>query len=236
MAVQYNSGSIATDGLVILVDPASVLSYAGSGTTLSNRVTGGINGTLDNGAAFTQSDGASYITTDGTNDLIRFVENAAYRFSGTDPFTIDAWIYPLAVGGYLRLINRESYIGGSLRDGYTTWFNLSGGTYYVGFERFGSGTSSGGSIAISNPIGKWNHCVFAYSGTQTKIYMGGVLLVTQSSTVSITNTNESLAFGGAISYGVYSNNRFGQIKVYNRELSATEVYHNYIALRGRYES
>ena len=234
MAVQYNAGSIATDGLVILIDPGSPRSYNGSGVTMTNLTGNGLNGTLTNGPTYTYDNAGSYITTDGTNDRIQFPDSSQYKFLGTSPFTFDLWIYPLAVGGYQRILNRESNPGG-LRDGYTSWFHTSGGLYYIGFERFGSNVSSGFSPNISNPIGRWHNFSFVYNGTTLTLYQAGLQITAATSSPSITNTTELLTFGGAITYGSYSNNRFGQIKVYNRGLSATEVYSNYRALRGRYE-
>jgi hypothetical protein len=233
MAVQYNAGTIATDGLVILIDPGSEQSYNGSGVTMTNRTGNGLNGTLTNSPTYTYANAGSYITTDGSNDRIQFPDSSQYQFLGTSPFTIDLWIYPLAVGGYQRILNRESNPG-SLRDGYTAWFLVSTGVYYIGFERFGANVNGGISTTISNPIGLWSNYSFVYNGTTLIIYLNGLQIAAATSSPSITNTTELLTFGGAITYGSYSNNRFGQIKVYNRGLSATEVYNNYTAIRGRY--
>ena len=233
MAVQYNAGSIATDGLVILIDPGSPRSYNGSGVTMTNLTGNELNGTLTNGPTYTYANAGSYITTDGTNDRIQFPDSSQYQFLGTSPFTFDLWIYPLAVGGYQRILNRESNPGG-LRDGYTSWFNTSGGLYYIGFERFGANVNGGVSTTISNPIGLWSNYSFVYNGTTLTIYLNGLQITSATSSLSITNTTELLTFGGAITYGSYSNNRFGQIKVYNRALSVNEVYNNYMNLRMRY--
>ena len=226
-------GTVVTDGLIVAVDPASLLSYPGSGTAITNLVNSSLSGTLVNGPIFTSAGGGSYITTDGTNDHIRFDENAAYRFLGTSAFSLDLWVYPLAVGTFTRLINRESNPGG-LRDGYTTWFDNSTGTHFIGFERYGSNSPSGTSVSIPNPTGKWNHCVFSYDGTTTRIYLNNILVSSGGSSVSITNTTESLAVGGAITYGSYSNYRLGSFKVYNIGLSAQQVTQNFNSLRGRY--
>lgn len=228
-------GTVITDGLVVAIDPASRLSYPGSGTTITNQVNSSLNGTLTNGPTFTSSGASSYITTDGTNDYITFGNNTAFQFTGTSSFSLDVWVYPLAVGNYTRLINRESTVGG-LRDGYNAWFHNASGTYYLGFERFALGVADPPSPIISNPIGAWHHCVFTYDGSRNRTYYDGVLIATGGTTVvSTTNTTAILALGGAVEYGGnFSNTRFGPFKVYNTVLSAAQVTQNYNALRGRY--
>lgn len=227
-------GTVVSDGLVVAIDPASRLSYPGSGTTITNQVNSSLNGTLTNGPTFTSSGAASYITTDGTNDYIGFGDNAAFRFTGTTSFSLDLWVYPLAVGNFTRVINKESLVS-TLRDGYTTWFHTASGTYYIGFERFSAGAQNGASTVIPNPIGAWHHCVFTYDGTRNRIYYDGVFVGQSGTTViSITNTTEPLAVSGAVSYASYSNNRLGAFKVYNIALTAAQVTQNYNALRGRY--
>ena len=102
------------------------------------------------------------------------------------------------------------------------------------------------SWSISSQIsqGAWYQAVVVRSGTVFTPYLNGVPLGTgYSRTASGTgiNTANTIFLGGvnkvlagAGSYTYYAKNTVGNMKMYNRALTATEVTQNFNALRGRF--
>lgn len=84
----------------------------------------------------------------------------------------------------------------------------------------------------------WAHIVGTYTSGAKRLYINGVQVASNAATGTIaTNANGCSigaygGFNGAHSY--YYNGSIGNVKVYNRALSATEVAQNFNALRGRY--
>ena len=103
-----HSPSIISDGLIFYLDAANRRSYSGSGLT-ANGLVGGIGGTLVNGTGFSSTNNGSFFF-DGTNDYIE-VSNSNLLTFGTNPFTIDFWLYSTYVhsGGALYRTILSSY-------------------------------------------------------------------------------------------------------------------------------
>lgn len=76
-----------TTGLVGYFDPA--ISYSGSGTTVTNLVSGGTNGTLVNGPTYSAVNGGVFVL-DGSNDYIDVpinLSSGAYTIMGASRYT-----------------------------------------------------------------------------------------------------------------------------------------------------
>lgn len=86
--------------------------------------------------------------------------------------------------------------------------------------------------------GRWAQVVATFTSGYQAVYVNGVLAASNTLAGTIaTNTNGCSigvygGFNGARSY--YFNGSIGNVKVYNRALSAAEVSQNFAALRGRY--
>lgn len=73
MAIFYNP-RIVTDGLVLALDAGNIKSYLGSGTTWTDLIRQGNNGTLLNGVGFDEGNLGS-LTFDGTNQQVSFANS-----------------------------------------------------------------------------------------------------------------------------------------------------------------
>jgi hypothetical protein len=80
----------------------------------------------------------------------------------------------------------------------------------------------------------WYHVSVTYNNGSPKIYINGVLDASSSQTL----TPASSYYGndiGRLGFGMqYFNGRIGDVEVYNRALSPSEVYQNFNALKNRY--
>lgn len=105
----------------------------------------------------------------------------------------------------------------------------------------GGGHTNGPVINISNFFStEWVHVAVSWNHTtsETSIYKNGILQRTDSWTAPSTNQNRTnnIYLGGAIytwNTG-YWNGNIALFKVYNRSISANEVWRNFNALRGRF--
>jgi hypothetical protein len=68
---------LVTDNLVLCLDAADRNSYLGSGTTWTNLISGGSNGTLLNGVGYSSSNGGSLVF-DGINDYVQLTSANFY--------------------------------------------------------------------------------------------------------------------------------------------------------------
>jgi hypothetical protein len=151
---------------------------------------------------------------------------------------LEAWVYPTrnpGVNNWTGIFDREDSSIGS-RDGYNLYFLGSGGsqTYFTA-ERFTAGTAVSTSITLDQSISvnNWHHLVVTYNGTTLSLYRNGSLVGTPAtSTGNITNTSKSLTLG--VRGGNYFGGRISNTKIYNRELTVSEIQQNFNALRGRF--
>jgi hypothetical protein len=98
-------------------------------------------------------------------------------------------------------------------------------------------------MGTTNLVGnRWYHFVHTYDGSTQKLYLNGVLMTTgsQSGTIQYDANNTRVLIGADDNSGYNSGasyphlGKMGQVRIYNRGLSATEVLRNYNAQRKRY--
>jgi len=215
----------ATDGLALNFDVGNIRSYSGSGITV-NGLVGGIGFTLTNGVGFGTS-GTNYFTFDGVDDNI--------------PFSIPNVSTTISVEMWARI---KSFSNGMPFgfDRYDVWANSG----RLGFNTAASDIYGLTSTQVTNLglLNQWKHYVFEMrsdvSYSNNKIYINGqnqsLSQVAGTENASLRGFNSG---NGRISSWLFSDVFFiamdlAQFQVYNRALTATEVFQNYNATKGRY--
>lgn len=225
MALIHGPNTV-TSGLILSLDAGNIKSYPGSGTTWTDLSGNGYNGTLTDGPTFSNTRGGG-IVFDGTNDFVDTTLTGTMNdltvecwFNGTKTARNHLWNFGNS--------STESPPGNNLNcdfnDSYDLWIYWNGsGTNRVRYNITGSFTDS------TN-----RSLVFTHTGSTNKVYSNGVeLSITESGgtqTFSGVNAAGSFNLGGGFFFG-------GTIflaKVYNRALTAAEVWQNFNAVRGRY--
>ena len=235
--------SIIVDGLVINIDAANRASYPKTGTTWTDTINGN-NGTLTNGPAFNSANGGS-IDFDGNDDhVVTSINQTSFDFN-THTFSI--WVkvnsddsfepFGFAMTGaattYRFLLNRDSSGGG----------NSPG---RVGF--FGRGTGGDSTIFSFefNPSvndGNWHNIVLVFSSMLNKnvtAYYDGApfsISITRTGSPNMGTTSFPAFIGAVNKQGSILNpldGNIANIQIYNSVLSASEVLHNYNALKDRF--
>ena len=220
-----NRNSIVTDGLVFYVDAGNEDSYAGSGGTWSDLV-GGNDGTFSATSTTDSANGGS-IVFDGVDDYYRYdVDWTSYN-----DITAIAWIkkssYSSGWETYFSYASEEGGLTkgwGIRRSGYTTRYQLWGGTDNTGIQlyvndvlnNYGTGTTRTTDYNV-NILNEWQQISITAQGV-TNFQYNRLGLGARNDTFS----------------GSYSNSQISNFKVYNRVLTAQEITQNYNALKNRF--
>ena len=209
----------ATDGLVVHLDAANTRSYPGSGNTVYDLSGSGNTSALTNGPTYLSSNLGAFVL-DGSNDYI-LVNSQANILSKT-AYTKIAYIY---ISNFSTVNN---IISGGFSGQHAFWMF---GTDKLNAGHNGAWNTVVGATSLS--LNTWYFAAVTYSNsTGWKLYLNGREDGTSADTTTFTGNQE-------ISIGSYStaNNftgRIASVQVYNRALTATEIFQNYHATKGRY--
>lgn len=218
----YHQAPIVTSGMVLSIDAGNLVSYS-PGTTAVYSLVGTYTGTLVNGTSYTAASSGGWVF-DGTDDKI----NTNLTGAVTD-LTVECW--------YLGTKGTRNHLWdfGLQGDSTNLNFNFNDSGYDLWVYWNGSGTNRVRyNISGSFTDGTIKHIVFTHTGSTNKTYLNGVeLTITESGgTQTFTNVNGSSYFrlGGDV---IFAGNIY-MARVYNRALSATEIYSNFVAQKYRY--
>jgi hypothetical protein len=202
-----------------------------------------VNGTRSNTEAVVDLTGNNTITAssltyasdgtfsfNGTSNLLVFPENSLMN---TNSPTVEVWIKTAALS----------------QNGF--WFEK--GTVNSSYSLFQEGTNiiwrtvNSGSPPYDNlyvatasylSTSSWAHIVGTYTTGNKRLYINGMQVAnnTVSGTIATNANGCSIGVYGGFSgsRGYWYNGNIGNVKVYNRALSAAEVQQNFEATRGRY--
>jgi hypothetical protein len=223
-----------TDGLVLHLDAGNTKSYPGSGTAW-NDLSGRNNHATMYGTAPFETDVSrcfNFATATGTgaSDC-----NMGFYFSGgnmvptTGSFTFECWIKNPPASGQTGMFSNA---GGG--DGYRFGVGYDGVYYLVGpnYTEGGIGWTSGTLVATNwyHIVTTWDrtgaYVVNAYKNGRYENY--GSMPTTQTA-----STNASPGIVRSQCCGIYTG-KIGAFKVYNRLLSASEIFQNFNATKGRF--
>ena len=221
------------------ITSGSFLYYDGgtySGTTWTDLSGNSNNGTLTNGPTYNSNNGG-YFDFDGTNDEV----TTATSFTNPNSYTVTAWFKTSTnfSGGGKKIIGFENNQTGT---GTSGWDRM----IYVGSDNklyFGhyDGSVRVASSTITVNDGVWRHAAMTYGGESTtmRLYLNGVSNATKAA-------NGPQNYTGWWRIGAYKASSWtngsdgyftgsiGQVIVYHKALTATEISDNYEVTRQRF--
>ena len=236
-----NARADITNGLVLYLNLDE-----GVGTTVSDSSGLGNNGTIVNivgSAVWTSGWVAGGLSVNSpipaNTNYISIPDAASLNFTNQNTFTVAAWV---------KMPNTQLAGAGVIAKG-----TGGGGEQYdldVNAQRYrlvvrnaaGTATTLSTSVAPANNV--WQHVVAVYDGTNTvsktiRLYLNGVqnAAVTNANLTSLRFSSNPVAIGArqgsTTVYGlVTTNTTFDEVRLYNRPLSASDVYELY-ASNGR---
>ena len=208
-----------TDGLVLHLDAGNTRSYPGSGNTVYDLSGFGNTSALTNGPTYNSSNLGAFVL-DGSNDYI-LVNSQANILSKT-AYTKIAYIY---ISNFSTVNN---IISGGFSGQHAFWMF---GTDKLNAGHNGAWNTVVGATSLS--LNTWYFAAVTYSdSTGWKLYLNGREDGTSATTTTFTGNQEIVI--GAYSSGNNFTGRISNIQVYNRALTATEIFQNYHATKGRY--
>jgi len=225
MAVQYASGKIVTNGLVLALDAADKNSYPGSGTTWTDLSGNNNSGSLINSPTFNSANGGSIVFNNGSSQYLTTSYNIEAATSNNLQ-TFCSWLYGTS--------NNNSFFGSSASS--TGQFHLiltfSSGQLQFGGSYFGGiGGESVVNVAVS-ANSTWNcGCVVKTAAQTFDVYFNGSKVITGATRLA--NASSTFSFGRWWNTQ-YVPARIASAQVYNRALSSTEVLQNYNAQKSRF--
>lgn len=221
--------NIVRNGLIFYSDAGNFKSYIGSGTNLIDLTTNKKNGTLTNGVTYSSSNGGSLVFSSVSSQYVSITGPIS---TATSNISMSAWFRTtnttlsqmifyngsdLNGNGYGFSINNESTSNGRIRMlyGNVAWidtaYTVSANTWYYGTMNIMSNGSN-------------------------EFYINGAKVYTGVSQTRYTPTLRADLgrndFSGT--YARFLNGNIASAQFYNKSLTATEVFQNYNALKGRF--
>ena len=220
MGISAGPNSIS-DSLAFHIDPANPRSYAGVGTVIYDLSGNGKTSYFTNGALY-QNYQKGVVLVDGNNDYI-----STPIFNLTSPVTVSAWVKNVAVDGIVMG-------AGGPGIGYANGEIL---LYFIGKSIYIQGANSGGKYYQFPQLNlnEWVHLTMTRDvGNNMRVYLNGI--GSTSNPQSHSNTIQMNQIGRYSSFTNQYNAKgsIGEVRIYNRALSASEVLQNYNASRKKY--
>jgi hypothetical protein len=227
----YGGPDIVTDGLVFDMDFGSSKCYTGSGTACNDISTSNLSGELVNSPPYSSSINNKFFSFNGaTNSRLIRVPNSTLLDTQTP--SVEVWIKTneTSQSGFWfekGVVNSQYSL---FQESNTIYWRQNFGT----FNQLITTTTVSAGINTSS----WFQVVGTFITGSRKLYVNGILKNSDSQTGTIATNNGGMsigAYGGyAGSRGYYYNGDIAIVRVYNKELSASEVLTNYNSLKGRF--
>lgn len=226
---------VTTEGLVLCMDVSLVSSYPKGDVTWYGISENNYSVNLRNSPTFTNN---SYLSFDGVNDYGVFNSEYSFTTGGGTDYTFEIWFKMRTLPTAQYGANGHIW-GGENGNDVVMYLNpvsggVSKGIMVYDDTRYGApGMQTNGGFKENT----WAQWIIVGDGTNNTVthYINGILdkengAVTPSSQYAKTWNGTRLAYDAR--YGTYSSLDLAVIRQYNRQLSATEVNHNYFGTIG----
>jgi hypothetical protein len=221
------AAGVITDSLILRLDAGDSSSYSGSGTTWTDLSGNGNDATLVNGPTYSSANNG-YLDFDGTNDHATLPQLS----TAGNEISFDVWNYGISAQ-QSGLIYLEDSNGRDVLNVHLPW---SDGKVYFDKGRDASNVDRMAKSASSSEYQGWHHWAFTANAStgSMKIYLDGSLwhsVTGKTRTLNdVTGPERYIARNSLYYHRAY----IGNLMLYTKELSASEVLHNYNALKSRY--
>ena len=229
MGLSHSPG-IVIDGLIYSIDAANTRSYTGSGNTVNGLISG-FGGTLVNGVGFSSINNGCFFF-DGTNDYINTnLTSSSIGLTSSD-FSIGLWAKVKDYSTFNAFVTRTLGNIAAPLDMYI----LNSASYAPGYlvVLLGNGTTWNTLQSSSQFPLAWTYLVFTLNSSTMSLYYNAVFNSTTALAVPRGESANPIKIGTREDGATYMNGNIGQVQIYNRALSATEIRQNFNATRKRY--
>jgi hypothetical protein len=218
----YEHSNFTTTNLIKYFNPANLISYPGSGSTINDLSGNSLNGTLSN-----VTYNKDYFTFNGSSSQITINDNSLLE-PGTGDWTIEVWINQTVSTGSQVVLGKFDPGGLSADVSYAV--RIANGNVRL---EFGNGTTSLSTTNYALTTGNWYQLIYVLNNVANNnvvTYVNGVEQSTNThSFASILNTSANLYLGSYNNgeYAQWFNGKIGITRIYNTALSYSEVLQNF---------
>jgi hypothetical protein len=187
----------------------------GSGTSAFDLSGNGNTGSVEGASWTTSGKFGSALSFNGSSARVRVADSASLDL--TSAATVEAWVYPSAAqSGWRAVVQKEP-------DSYLLHASSSAGSL-----RPAGGVTVGSSVPTvfspsALPVGAWSHLALTYDGSQVRLFVNGVQVVSAPQTGSIAASGSPLWIGGNSPYGEYFNGLIDEVRVYRTALTQADI-------------
>ena len=200
----------------------------GFGSSSADTSGNGNTGTVY-GATWTEGMFEKALSFDGTSDYVDVGNSSSLNPLGSSTFSLEAWFYEK--GGSNYIVSKGSPASSAASN---VGFSFSRAKFYLGT----SGSSNYAFLLIPGAsTNAWHHVVVIRNASSNKllVYVDGVLSnqTDYSGSYDLSNSNAKLTIGVSSkpffspTFSGFFNGTIDKVRVWNRGLSATEVYQLY---------
>ena len=194
---------------------ASYSFNAGSGTTLADGSGNANNGAISGATWSTSGKFGSALSFDGVNDLVTV--NDAASLDLTNAMTLEAWVFPVALGATWRTVVLKEQPNQLVYALYAS----EGSSRASGHVFSGSDLDTRSANTI--PLNTWTHLAVTYDGATLRLYVNGTQVSTRAVTGSMPNSTGGLRIGGNNVRPEWFSGRIDEVRIYNRALTAAQI-------------
>ncbi len=229
---ELSGEEVVPNGLVLSIDPGNWYSYPKYGTTAYDTK-GNANGAMYGNLSYSSNNGGLFYT-DGDQDYIDFGKTPANFPTGD--ISVFLWVKASSLRNGWNIFLSKWFQDTSGTGGYSDMHYAiypSGGNYYQNLYTT-NGSNMFGAITLS--INTWYHLGFTISNGNMQMYLNATLDgATRTGSGRTNYTQSNLWLGDARSGGgLEFNGYIGSLNIYNRALTADEVFQNFNVTKHRY--
>ena len=232
-SVKNRYSGFVDNNLVLHLNPNNYLSYTGNGTTINDLSFNGRNGSMSN-ITFTNP----YFTYNGSSSQIEIADNSLLE-PGSGSFTMEVWVNQSVSGNDVVL---GKFDNGGLTQDVSYSIRTTNTTFYA---QISSGSGSGSTLFVNSTshvgtLNTWYQIVYVFKNGVTKTletFVNGSSIGTVSHNLSSILNSTNPLYIGSYNGGEYSqwfDGKIGIVRIYNSDLSASDVSKNFEANRGIY--
>lgn len=153
------------------------------------------NATLGSGGVFNQC-----MQFDGTGDYYVIPSHTDFDF-GSQDFTIEFWFKTAQTTAYACMLNRE-LVGPPYSGGFSVFANNgTSGPLAVWWADYSAGLAFLTASTNTHQDNQWHHFAWVRNGNTHYMFLDGVVVATNTSSVSFSSVTKRLAIGTDLTYG-----------------------------------
>jgi hypothetical protein len=216
--------AVSADAVVVVANATTGLVAAygfneGGGTSVADASGNGHTGAITGAAWTTQGRFGSALTFDGTSNLVTV--NATALLNLTTGMTLEAWVFPTALGTSWRNVIIKERASGEVYNLYAHTDALKPTVYVVRAAAPNNPVDAAGTAQLA--LNAWSHLAATYDGTTLRLFVNGAQVGSRALTGALLTSTGALRIGGNSLWGEFFQGRIDEIRIYSRALTGAEI-------------